>query len=169
MGDRPAAGDLSAVDSWSGGGPVGRGGDGISGTARRRGRSSCCGDRRRRSSRGSFGRCRSAPRNDEIQDLTHSINHMVERLARYEADVRLNERLRTLGQLGAGIAHQMRNAATGARLALDLHRQECPLDPDCETLEVAKRQFTLMETYLQRFLTLGRGETLSREVARSGR
>jgi signal transduction histidine kinase len=103
-------------------------------------------------------------RNDEIQDLTRSINHMVERLARYEADVRLNERLRTLGQLGAGIAHQMRNAATGARLALDLHRQECPLDPVCETLEVATRQFTLMETYLQRFLTLGRGETLSREA-----
>jgi signal transduction histidine kinase len=101
-------------------------------------------------------------RNDEIQDLTRSINHMVERLARYEADVRLNERLRTLGQLGAGVAHQMRNAATGARLALDLHRQECPLDPGCETLEVAKRQFTLMETYLQRFLTFGRGETLSR-------
>ena len=63
------------------------------------------------------GDFRSMPlsrRNDEIQDLAISINHMVERLARYEADVRQNERLRTLGQLGAGIAHQMRNAATGA-------------------------------------------------------
>ncbi len=101
-----------------------------------------------------------ARRNDEIQDLAKSINHMVERLARYEADVRQNERLRTLGQLGAGIAHQMRNAATGARLALDLHRQACPLEPGCEELQVALRQFMLMETYLQRFLTLGRRESV---------
>ncbi len=100
-----------------------------------------------------------AQRNDEIQDLAKSINHMVERLARYEADVRQNERLRTLGQLGAGIAHQMRNAATGARLALDLHRQACPLEPGCEELQVALRQFMLMESYLQRFLTLGRRES----------
>jgi signal transduction histidine kinase len=98
-------------------------------------------------------------RNDEIQDLAKSINHMAERLARYEADVRQNERLRTLGQLGAGIAHQMRNAATGARLALDLHRQSCPLEPGSEELEVATRQFLLMESYLQRFLTLGRRES----------
>ena len=97
-----------------------------------------------------------ARRNDEIQDLARSINHMVERLARYEADVRQNERLRTLGQLGAGMAHQIRNAATGARLALDLHRRVCSAADDSETLDVAVRQMALMETYLQRFLTLGR-------------
>jgi signal transduction histidine kinase len=97
-----------------------------------------------------------ARRDDEIQDLARSINHMVERLARYEADVRQNERLRTLGQLGAGMAHQIRNAATGARLALDLHRRVCSAEDDSETLDVAVRQMTLMETYLQRFLTLGR-------------
>ena len=88
---------------------------------------------------------------------------MVERLARYEADVRQNERLRTLGQLGAGIAHQIRNAATGARLALDLHRQECPLEPDCETLEVAGRQFTLMESLSAAVPDVGRGEALQLE------
>lgn len=109
--------------------------------------------------RGDFSPMPLAARNDEIQDLARSINRMVERLARYEADVRQNERLRTLGQLGAGIAHQLRNAATGARLALDLHRQECPLEPACESLEVAGRQFTVMENYLKRFLTLGRRES----------
>ncbi len=85
---------------------------------------------------------------------------MVERLALYEADVRQNERLRTLGQLGAGIAHQLRNAATGARLALDLHRQSCPQEPGCETLDVATRQLALMENYLRRFLTLGRQDSV---------
>ncbi len=109
-------------------------------------------------------------RDDEIQDLARSINHMVGKLAQYEADVRHNERLRTLGQLGAGLAHQLRNAATGARLALDLHRRRCPIaqsesagsaseidsEVQTEALEVAARQLALMETYLQRFLTLGR-------------
>ncbi len=111
---------------------------------------------------GEFRRVPLGPRNDEIQDLTRSINHMVERLAQYETDVRQNERLRTLGQLGAAVAHQTRNAATGARLALDLHREECPLGGS-ETLDVAGRQFKLIETYLQRFLTLGRGKELANQ------
>ena len=98
-------------------------------------------------------------RNDEIQDLARSINHMVARLAQYEDDVRHNERLRTLGQLGAGIAHQLRNAATGARLAVDLHRRHCKTAGEAESLEIATQQLILMETYLQRFLTLGHRET----------
>lgn len=97
-----------------------------------------------------------ARRNDETQDLARSINHMVERLAQYEIEVRQNERLRTLGQLGAGIAHQIRNAATGAHLALDLHRRECAASDVSDTLDVAVRQLALMEAYLQRFLTIGR-------------
>ena len=53
-------------------------------------------------------------RDDEIHDLAVSINQMTEKLGRYEDEVRRSERLRTLGQLGAGMAHQLRNAATGA-------------------------------------------------------
>ncbi len=53
-------------------------------------------------------------RDDEIRDLAVSINQMTEKLSRYEDEVRRSERLRTLGQLGAGMAHQLRNAATGA-------------------------------------------------------
>jgi signal transduction histidine kinase len=105
--------------------------------------------------RGDFRLMPIGQRNDEIQDLACSINQMVEQLARYEADVRRNERLRTLGQLGAGMAHQIRNAATGARLALDLHRRDCAAD-DSETLDVAVRQMSLLESYLQRFLMLAR-------------
>ncbi len=94
-------------------------------------------------------------RDDEIRDLAVAVNRMAEMLARYEDEVRRNERLKTLGQLGGGIAHQMRNAATGCRMALDLHQRHCPL-PDDEDIDVAARQLALMEKYLQRFLTLGR-------------
>ena len=61
---------------------------------------------------------------DELRDLTAALNQMGQQLAQYEEQVRRGERLRTLGQLGAGIAHQMRNSATGARLALEFHKTE---------------------------------------------
>ncbi len=94
-------------------------------------------------------------RDDELRDLTSSINRMVEQLARYEQQVRRRERLRTLSQLGAGLAHQFRNWLAGARLALQLHARECPLGEHAESTEMALRQIRLMESYLQRFLTLG--------------
>jgi signal transduction histidine kinase len=95
------------------------------------------------------------PRDDEIRDLAASVNRLAEMLARYEEEVRRRERLRTLGQLGGGIAHQMRNAATGGRMALDLYRRRTPGAREDEDLAVAIRQLELMETYLRRFLTLG--------------
>jgi signal transduction histidine kinase len=104
---------------------------------------------------GKFEQIAVPERNDEIRDLVVSINRMTAMLARYEEEVRRSERLRTLGQLGGGIAHQIRNAVTGCRMALDLHRRECR-QPAGETLHVATRQLELIERYLQRFLTLGR-------------
>lgn len=104
---------------------------------------------------GKFEQIAVPQRNDEIRDLVISINRMTAMLARYEEEVRRSERLRTLGQLGGGIAHQIRNAVTGCRMALDLHRRECRQSPG-ETLDVATRQLELIERYLQRFLTVGR-------------
>lgn len=117
---------------------------------------------------GKFERIAVPERNDEIRDLVVSINRMTVMLARYEEEVRRSERLRTLGQLGGGIAHQIRNAVTGCRMALDLHRRECgigfqPTRGDDDTLDVATRQLELIERYLQRFLTLGRVHQPQRE------
>lgn len=100
-------------------------------------------------------------RDDEIRDLAVSINSMVEQLSRYEDNVRRSERLRTLGQLGAGLAHQLRNSATGARMAIELHALACAAGG--ESLDVALRQLRLMESYIQRFLTLGRPQDEPRQ------
>src|SRR5690606_12622768 len=77
------------------------------------------------------------------------------------AELRQHERTQTLHQIGAGIAHQLRNAATGCRIALDLFRRQQGAKAD-ENLSVAARQLELMESYLQRFLILGR--TAQREL-----
>ena len=95
-----------------------------------------------------------ARRNDELRDLAESINRMTEQLAGYERQVRHNERLKTLGQLGASMAHQLRNAATGGRMAIELHRRECPRGTADESLDVALRQLRLMESYLRQFLSI---------------
>jgi signal transduction histidine kinase len=104
---------------------------------------------------GDFAPLAVSRRNDEIRDLAQSINGMAERLAHYESEVRRNERFRVAGQLGAGMAHQLRNAATGGRMAIELHQRDCPAAPEDESLEVALRQLRAMESYLQRFLSLG--------------
>jgi len=120
--------------------------------------------------RGEFRPVALPRRDDEIRDLALSIHRMTEQLARYEDQVRRNEQLRTLGRLSAGLAHQLRNAATGARMAIELHERECPMPPPRESLAVALRQLQLMESYLQRFLAVGRDhpaamETLSLSAA----
>jgi len=108
---------------------------------------------------GDFRSIKLPDRDDEVRDLSEAIGRMAQLLSRYEDEVRLSERLRTLGQLGSGIAHQMRNSATGCRLAIELHQRECLPENHCDCLEVANRQITLMEKQLKRFLSLGKPST----------
>lgn len=111
---------------------------------------------------GDFSPMPLPPRNDEIRDLTRSVNEMAQRLAQFQETVKKSERLRLLGQVSAGLAHQLRNAATGARLAVQLHARSCT-EADTEALEVALRQLALMEANLKRFLDLGSSQELRRE------
>ncbi len=103
-------------------------------------------------------------RNDELRDLSKSINDLSKRLLQYEHEVRRAERLKTLDQLGAGIAHQFRNSATGARMALQLHQSSCPKGEEGDdSLRVVDNQLQLMESYIKRFLDYGRSSDLGRE------
>lgn len=117
---------------------------------------------------GDFAPAPLPPRDDEIRDLAVSVNRMAQMLSRYEEEVRRRERLRTLGQLGGGIAHQMRNAVTGCRMAIDLYRRQSRGAADDEHLDVAVRQLELMENYLRRFLTLGAEHTAPTETVDLG-
>jgi signal transduction histidine kinase len=71
------------------------------------------------------------------------------------------ERQRLLGQLAAGFAHELRNAITGARLAIDLHRRRCNTPgslktPRDDSLTVAIRQLDIVEEEVRGLLALGR-------------
>jgi signal transduction histidine kinase len=120
-----------------------------------------------RIAQGDFAPVPEPQQNDEVRDLAVAVNQMADRLARYEAETRANERLQTLGTLGGGIAHQIRNAATGCRIALDLHQRDCASSQsasDEEPLAVAVRQLELIETHVRQFLTLGRPPVAERQA-----
>jgi len=78
------------------------------------------------------------------------------------------ERQRLLGQLAAGFAHELRNAVTGARLAIDLHRRRCDAHrtgtaTGDDSLAVATRQLDIVEAEIRGLLALGRGPRTAAE------
>ena len=93
--------------------------------------------------------------NDETRDLAVAVNRTAQRLVDYDAETRRTEQMRTLGLLGSGLAHEMRNAATGCRMAVELHREACPTGDD-DSLQMAMQQLKLMERQLQKYLRLGK-------------
>jgi signal transduction histidine kinase len=115
---------------------------------------------------GDFTPLEPPPWNDESRDLAIAVNQTAGRLADYEREIRRTEQLRTVALLGAGLAHEMRNAATGCRIAVDLHAEGCRASAEDDSLGVAKRQLALMESRLQRFLQLGKAseELRTREI-----
>jgi signal transduction histidine kinase len=83
------------------------------------------------------------------------------RLRRLDQAMQKSERMRLLGQVSGGLAHQLRNAVAGAKLAVQLHARSCA-DGDAESLEIARRQLGRIEADLNRFLDLGRDDVLRR-------
>jgi signal transduction histidine kinase len=117
------------------------------------------GDEVLRLARGEFGPVSLPSTDDELRDLALAVNRTAQMLADYEQQVRRTEQMRTVARLGASLAHEMRNATTGCRMAVALHAEECPVAADDESLAVARRQLRLIENQLQRFLQVGRQPT----------
>jgi signal transduction histidine kinase len=116
-----------------------------------------------RIAQGEFGERTGAPPSaaggDELGRLEAGVDRMSRRLAELRESLVAGERQRLLGQLAAGFAHELRNAVTGARLAIDLHRRRCPgaggPDPD-GSLGVATKQLDILEEEVRGLLALGR-------------
>lgn len=107
---------------------------------------------------GDFRQIPVGDRGDEVHDLAQSVNRMCRQLHEMQQTIRQTERTRVLAQLAGGLAHQLRNAVTGARLALQLHERRCRHSGDDESLLVARRQLALIETQVKGLLSLGRPE-----------
>lgn len=119
---------------------------------------------------GHFVEVEAGSQHDEIRDLATSVNEMCGQLRQMQQTIRVAERSRLLGQLAGGLAHQLRNAVTGARLAVQIHAKRCHpelnrpregsagLESTDDSLNVALRQLALTEEQVKGFLALGRQE-----------
>lgn len=107
---------------------------------------------------GDFREISTAGGNDEVTDLIESVNHMSRQIRSMQELIGRTERSRVLGQLAGGLAHQMRNALTGTKLAIQIHERRCLTAKEEESLRVALSQLSVMEEHLKRLLSVGRGE-----------
>ena len=108
----------------------------------------------RRIADGDFRPMQLASAGDELWDLGRAVNDMADQLRLLQDRMKTSERLRLLGQVSGGLAHQLRNAVTGAKLAVQVHARSCTAG-DAEALEVAGRQLSRIEADLARYLELG--------------
>jgi len=95
---------------------------------------------------------------DEVQQLAGSINSMARQLKQMQETIRQSERTRLLAQLAAGLAHQLRNSLTGARMNVQLHARRFPPQLGDRSLDIALRQLAVTEEQMKRLLSLGRTE-----------
>ena len=91
---------------------------------------------------------------NELDALIDSAGELSLQLQSLQETIRQTERVRTLAQLAGGLAHQLRNCVTGARMAIQLHNRRCGMASQDETLEVALRQLTLTEQHIKGLLSL---------------
>jgi signal transduction histidine kinase len=88
---------------------------------------------------------------DDIQSLQGAIHEMSLQLDASQKQIAHNERARLIHLLASGLAHELRNHLTGARLAL----QTCDGGAsDAEAIGIAMRQLDLAEGQIRRLLAV---------------
>ncbi len=88
---------------------------------------------------------------DEVGQLVWAVNRMAMQLRQLWQRIERQAEEHLLHQIAGGMAHQLRNTLTGARLALELSQQNGGASPD-EALETGLRQIEIAEEYVSRLL-----------------
>ena len=93
---------------------------------------------------------------DEVGQLDRAVDQMARQLDQLWRQVNRQQSEKLLHQIAGGMAHQLRNSLTGARMAVELHAAQCDRTLD-ESLEVAIGQIEMSENYVRRLLLVASG------------
>lgn len=107
---------------------------------------------------GNFVDLNCSREDDEVNDLAESIQVMSRQLRLMKQSIEQGERTRLLAQVAAGLAHQLRNSISGARMSIQLHARRTPVKDGDRSLEVALKQLTITEGQIRGLLSLGKVE-----------
>lgn len=94
---------------------------------------------------------------DEIGRLASAVRSMATQLRQMWQTIHQREGERLLHQVAAGLAHNLRNSLTGARMAVELHRKRCKQRDD-DGLRIAVHEIEQTESYVQRLLFVAAGK-----------
>lgn len=93
---------------------------------------------------------------DEVGRLGNAVDHMAAQLDQLWKKVHQQQGEKLLHQIAGGMAHQLRNTLTGARMAIELHAARCTQSDD-ESVQVALKQLELSEDHVRRLLLVAAG------------
>lgn len=93
---------------------------------------------------------------DELGMLGKAVSRMGDQLQTMWTTLNRQQGEKLLHQVAGGLAHQLRNSLTGARMAVELHQQQCHQAD--ESLSVALAQLEQTESHVRRLLLVASGK-----------